>query len=75
MLNSVFLIVGIFSRVQVYNLYYLSCLIHDSDDGDNTVKNPDIYNVEGDNMLSPGHQQVAVRSTTLTIDSVLKILF
>ena len=68
-----------FSRIQVYNFYYFPCLIQGSDDGDNTVNNPDIYNVEGVNMLSPGHQQVAVRSTTpdnrYCVENLFLILF
>jgi hypothetical protein len=38
------------------------------DKGDNLVDNPNIYNVEGDNWLSPGLQP-------LTTTSVVKILF
>jgi hypothetical protein len=38
------------------------------DEGNNPVNNPIIYNVEGDNKLSPGLQP-------LTTGSVLKILF
>ena len=38
------------------------------DEGNNLVDNPNIYNVEGDNKLSPGLQ-------TLTSESVFKIRF
>jgi hypothetical protein len=38
------------------------------DKGDNLVDNPNIYNVEGDNWLSPGLQP-------LTTTSVVNILF
>jgi hypothetical protein len=37
-----------------------------ADEGDNPLNKPDIYNVEGDNRLSPGRQY-------LTTGSVLKI--
>jgi len=39
-----------------------------ADKGDNLVNNPNIYNVEGDNRLSPGLQP-------LTTGSMLKIRF
>ena len=35
-----------------------------ADKGDNQVNNPNIYNVEGDNRLSPSLQQFITRSTT-----------
>ena len=36
-----------------------------NDEGDNPMNNPSIYNVERNNRLSPGLQQVVTLSTTL----------
>jgi hypothetical protein len=33
-----------------------------ADEGDNPMKNPDIYNVEGNNRLSPGRQSLKTGS-------------
>jgi hypothetical protein len=46
-----------------------------ADEGDNPVDNPNIYNVEENNRLSPGLQQVVAQSTTPDNRKYVKILF
>lgn len=45
------------------------------DRGDNPVDNPKIYNVEGQNSVSPSLQQVVIQSTMHDNQKYVKILF